>query len=331
MKFRTEIRPAPLGTGIDYRDEVLLFGSCFADEIRRKMQELKFRAAGNFTGPLFNPASIAAFLRRTQNPAPAAADELHRSADGLWFHYDANTLLSDPAPETVLQRYNEALDTARALLSEARCVVVTFGTAWVYRLKETGRIVANCHKQPQALFRRERLSVAQIVEEWSELLTGPLADKQIILTVSPVRHLGDGAEENSLSKSVLRLATAELAERFAHVHYFPAFELLMDDLRDYRFYADDLVHPSRQAVEYIWERFAEAALSERTQALLPEVGRIVAACAHRPRHPLHSLHPESDARRRQCREVLDRIAALQKSDGIDFSLEIARLDEESFG
>ncbi len=318
MQFRTEIKIAPLGTRINYADRILLFGSCFADEMRLRMRKAKFRAAGNFTGPLFNPASIAALLRRAQDPARATAAELRQDADGWWFHYDTNTLLSAPDPSTVLLRYNDALDALRTRLPAARCVIVTFGTAWVYRLREEGRIVANCHKQPQALFRRERLGVEQIVAEWSELLAGPLADKETIFTVSPVRHIGDGAEGNSLSKATLRVAIAELTERFDRAHYFPACEILMDDLRDYRFYADDLVHPSPQAVEYVWERFAQAALSESAQALLPEVERLTASCSHRPRRP------DSEADRRLRRRLLDRMAELERTAGIDFSHETAQ-------
>lgn len=323
MKFRTEIEIAPLGTRIGYADTLLLLGSCFADQMRERLQRLKFRAEGNLTGPLFNPASIAALLHRAADPAPERLDRLHRDADGWWFHYDANTLLSDRDPENVLKRYNEALDRLRTLLDEARCVIVTFGTAWVYRLKENGRIVANCHKQPQVLFRRERLSVRQIVDEWSELLAGPLAGKETIFTVSPVRHLGDGLEGNSLSKATLRVAVAELTERFARAHYFPAYEILLDDLRDYRFYADDLVHPSAQAIEYIWERFVQAALSEPARTLLPEIETLVARCSHRPRRP------DSEAYRRLCRDTFDRMARLTRSTGIDFSEEIALLGGEN--
>ncbi|WP_304719744.1 GSCFA domain-containing protein [uncultured Alistipes sp.] len=320
MKFRTEINVAPLGLGLGYADTVLLFGSCFADEMRRRMQELKFRAEGNFTGPLFNPASVAALLRRAQDPAPATLAELRQDADGWWFHYDANTLLSGPDPAAVLGRYNDALDRLRRLLPAARCLVVTFGTAWVYRLKESGRIVANCHKQPQTLFDRTRLSVEEIAAEWSQLLAGPLADKEVVFTVSPVRHLGDGAEGNSLSKATLRVAVGELTERFGHAHYFPACELLADDLRDYRFYADDLVHPSPQAVGYIWEKFAGAALSDEAQALLPEVERLVAQSLHHPRRT------DSDAWQELCRRTVGRMEALRRSAGIDFSQEIARLN-----
>ena len=324
MKFRTEIRVAPLGTDLGYADRVLFFGSCFADEMRRRMQALKFRAEGNFAGPLFNPASVAAWLRRAGDAAPVGAGELRQDADGWWFHYGAHTLLSDPDPDTVLRRCNEALDRLRAALPAARCVVLTFGTACVFRLKETGRIVANCHRQPAALFRRERLTVDAIVGEWSELLAGPLSGKHVVFTVSPVRHAGDGAEENSLSKAILRVAVAELVERFPQAHYFPAFELLTDDLRDYRFYADDLVHPSPAAVDYIWERFAEAALSAGARALLPEVERLVAQCRHRPRRP------DSEAWRALQGRTLGRLDDLARSAGIDFSQEIALLGGETY-
>ena len=318
MKFRTEIRVAPLGTEIGYADGVLFFGSCFADEMCRRMAALKFRAEGNPTGPLFNPASVAALLHRAAAAAPVAADELRQDADGWWFHYDANTLLSDPDRETVLGRCNEALGRLRTLLPAARCAVVTFGTAWVYRLRETGRIVANCHKQPQSLFERERLGVGEIVEEWSQLLAGPLAGKEVIFTVSPVRHLGDGAEGNSLSKATLRVAVGELTERFDRAHYFPAYEILTDDLRDYRFYADDLVHPSPQAVDYVWERFAEAALSDEARRLLPEVERLMAQWNHRPRRA------GSEGWLALRRRTLERMAELERSAGIDFSEERAQ-------
>ena len=229
-------------------------------------------------------------------------------------------MLSGPDPAAVLGRYNDALDRLRRLLPAARCLVVTFGTAWVYRLKESGRVVANCHKQPQTLFDRTRLSVEEIAAEWSQLLAGPLAGKEVVFTVSPVRHLGDGAEGNSLSKATLRVAVGELTERFGHAHYFPACELLADDLRDYRFYADDLVHPSPQAVGYIWEKFAGAVLSDEAQALLPEVERLVAQSLHRPRRT------DSDAWQELCRRTVGRMEALRRSAGIDFSQEIARLN-----
>ena len=172
---------------------------------------------------------------------------------------------------------NASLTAGAGALAAADYVVLTFGTAWVYRLADSGRIAANCHKQPSSCFRRERLSAAEIVREYGELLSGPLAGKQVLLTVSPVRHVKDGLEGNSLSKAILRTAAASLAEGFRDVYYFPSFEIMNDDLRDYRFYEEDMVHPSAQAVDYIWGKFTEFAMDPDTRALLPRLGKLDAA------------------------------------------------------
>ena len=189
-------------------------------------------------------------------------------------------------------------------------MILTFGTAWVY--ERQGEAVANCHRRPAAEFSKRRLSVEEIVETFAELIEGPLAGKQIILTVSPVRHTVDTLAGNAVSKATLRLAAEQLTERFKCSAYFPAFEILTDDLRDYRFYADDLVHPSPQAVEYVWEKFSAAVLSEQARRLLPDVRHIVVAAAHRPRNPQGATYREF------CRRRLEEIAALPQ---IDFRTE----------
>ena len=171
-----------------------------------------------------------------------------------------------------------------------------------------GEAVANCHRRPAAEFSRRRLSVEEIVETFAKLIEGPLAGKQIILTISPVRHTGDTLAGNAVSKATLRLAAEQLTERFKCSAYFPAFEILTDDLRDYRFYADDLVHPAPQAVAYVWEKFAPAVLTDEALRLLPEAEAIVAAAAHRPRNP------QGEAHRAFCRRQLERIAALPEMD-----------------
>lgn len=316
MEFRTEIKIEPFGQRIGYGERLLFAGSCFADELCGRMARLKFRAAGNFGGVLFNPRSIAATLRRAAAGTEVTASELHRSDCGTWFHYGVATHLDGADATEVLGRVNGAFAAWRRALEEADLVVATFGTAWIYRLRTTGETVANCHRQPQGLFLRERLTVEEIVDEWSELLVGPLAGKRVILTVSPVRHLGDGLEGNAVSKAVLRLAADCLARRFDTVRYFPAYEILMDDLRDYRFYADDLAHPSKAAVDYVWERFAEAALDARTRALLPRVGRLVAAARHRP------LDARSAAHAAHCARMADEARLLARETGLDFSEEI---------
>jgi hypothetical protein len=183
----------------------------------------------------------------------------------------------------------DMLEDEPAGLAEAEWVLVTFGTAWVY--EEEGRVVANCGKRPADVFTRRRLSVAQIVERFDGLMEGALRGKQIIFTLSPVRHLKDGFEENSLSKATLRLAIDEVVRKHpANAQYFPAYEILNDDLRDYRFYGPDLAHPSTQAVDYIWEKFVAAALSPQTQKLLPKIDNIVRAAAHRPFDPATEEH-----------------------------------------
>ena len=208
--------------------------------------------------------------------------------------------------------FTELFRTARragaSALREADRVILTFGTAWVYELRSTGEIVANCHKQPAELFRRRRLTVEEIVARYDDLQAGPLAGKQVILTVSPVRHLGDGLPDNFLSKATLRLAIDEICRRHADSAYFPAYEILTDDLRDYRFYADDLVHPSQQAQQYIWELFTAATLTEEARRKLPQVEALTTAAGHRP------LHPESDEYRRFCRKQLEIIESLPEID-----------------
>ena len=178
----------------------------------------------------------------------------------------------------------DLLEVGGPELAEADYVLVTFGTAWVY--EEGGRVVANCEKRPAHLFTRRRLSVEEIVERFDGLMQNALSGKQVIFTVSPIRHLKDGFEENSLSKAVLRLAIAEIVARHpAAAQYFPAFEILNDDLRDYRFYGPDLAHPSAEAVEYIWEKFSAAAFGPETLKLLPQIEKIVRAMEHRPFSP----------------------------------------------
>ena len=305
MKFRTEITPAPLAAKIGYDSRILALGSCFSEHIAARLAEHKFRIAANPAGILFNPVSIAAAIRSFDAAEPVRAEELHE-AGGVWFHYGFHGSFSAATAAEALDKMNAARRTGAEALREADFVLLTFGTAWIY--ERGGEAVANCHKRPAGEFVRRRLTVVEIVDTYRPLLAGPLAGKQIVLTVSPVRHPGDGMEGNAVSKAVLRLAAEELAAEHENVHYFPAYEIVLDDLRDYRFYADDLVHPSPQAVAYVWEKFAAAALTEEAQRLLPSVAQIVAAAAHRP------LHPGSETFKIFCRKQLDAIAQMPQVD-----------------
>lgn len=316
MKFRTEITPAPLACRIGYSSRILSLGSCFADTVARRLAQAKFDLTANPTGVLFNPLSIAAAVERFDRAEPVDACELHEGSEG-WFHDDFHGSFTRSDAGEALAAMNRAVEAGSRALRDGDTLLATFGTAWVYEQCDTGRVVANCHKQPHSTFRRRLATVEEIVTRWSRLLEGPLRDKRIVLTLSPVRHLNDGAAENSLSKATLRVAIAELAERCPRIDYFPAFELLTDDLRDYRFYADDLVHPSEQAAQYIWERFAEAALDPGTRRIAERIEALVRSSRHRP------LHPDSDAWSRFAQRQLAEAEALERETGLDFGPEKA--------
>ena len=315
MEFRTIIPITPFIRKIDHSQRLLSLGSCFADNMAAHLAEAKFRITASPTGVLFNPESIAAALERFAEGRAPELTELQYSNEN-WFSFDFHSSFSHHEIAQAQDAMRQGVENGAAALRQAETLIFTFGTAIVYRLTTSGRVVANCHKQPQHIFRREMLSVEEIVERYNALLSGILRDKRVIFTVSPVRHLGEGLEENSLSKATLRLAINEIVGRNANAHYFPSFEIMNDELRDYRFYAEDMTHPSKMAVDYIWERFSEAAFSPATRQIIARVEKIVTAAAHRP------FNAQSEAHRTFCRKALEDIAAIENiCHDIDFTAE----------
>lgn len=315
MKFRTETEVAPFAHKIGHGSRLLAIGSCFADNMAAALARAKFRVTANPAGVLFNPVSIARTLRIFDSCTEVRPEELQQSGDRFFDYRFHGSLAGSSAAETAA-KISDVVKVGHEALGSCDTVIITFGTAWVYELNATGEVVANCHKQSAALFTRRRLSVGEIAAEFSELLETLLKGRHVIFTVSPVRHLGDGADENFLSKATLKLAVAELVGRYDNALYFPAYEIMNDDLRDYRFYADDMVHPSPQAVAYIREKFFGAALTEHAASLVPRIERIAAAASHRP------FDPHSEAFRTFCRRTLDDIAALENEESLlDFAAE----------
>ena len=313
MKFRTQIEFSPLKAKIDYGTEIFAVGSCFTQNIANRLSCAKFRVTQSPTGILFNPESIAQTL--TAFATNQAIDPARIVCRGeQYVSLDCHSDLAAESEQQALSLWQEAVAEGHKALLAAQCVVITLGTAWVYKHNATGRVVANCHKIPQREFSRRRLTVAEICDLFRPLMEGVLTDKHIIFTVSPVRHTADGLAENSVSKATLRLAVAELTEQYNNADYFPAYEIVTDDLRDYRFYADDLVHPSSQAIEYIWENFVDCALSDKAKQTLERVEKIVAAAAHRP------FNPHSAEYQRFCERNIEQAKALSM---IDFSDECA--------
>ena len=285
MDFFAHIELPKSSIDISYHDRKMLVGSCFAENMGNKFIEYKFQVDLNPFGILYNPESIALSIKRLMKNRKWTSEELFLY-DGLYHSFGHHGSFSGISKESCLQKMNERITLSAGNLQKTSRLFITFGTAYVYRLKETGQVVANCHKLPAKSFIRERLSIQQIVERWEELLAGLFEMNQeliVFFTVSPVRYWQDGVHENQLSKSILLLAIEQLQARFPErIVYFPAYELMMDELRDYRFYAEDFVHPSNTAINYIWERFVDTYMNEQTQQLMKEVNQIQKALNHRP-------------------------------------------------
>lgn len=291
MDFSTPVHIPRTDIPITHSDRILLLGSCFSEHIGNRLSMNKFNVDLNPFGILFNPVSISRTLRRLWSGKPFSETDLvyHR---GLYHSLMHHGQFSDPVKKVCLQKISDRFLPANALIGQPAVYMITFGTAYVYRWKENGEIVGNCHQIPADRFTRERLTVEEIVKEWEEIISLIKNDNpgsNFLFTVSPVRHLKDGAHDNQLSKSILHLAIDHLQQRFPdNVCYFPAYEVMMDELRDYRFYDNDMTHPSSQAAEYIWERFSETFFSEETRRINQEWSTIRSGLTHRP------LHPETD-------------------------------------
>ena len=293
---------------ITHRHTVLLVGSCFATHMGERMRAAKLHCTINPHGVLYNPLSIATALNELVEGKTYTPDDLYPH-DGLWHSPMHHGSFSTPDIDHTLRLINESLRTGREALLKADHLLLTFGTAWVYIDHTTGHVVGNCHKLPAQRFERRRLGVDEITTCIAYLFTRLFALRpslRVLLTVSPVRHLRDGLHANQLSKATLLLAVDELCTRFpGQVFYFPAYELLTDELRDYRFYADDLTHPSTQAIDYVWEHFAQAMFSPETRALSDECIAIGRTLAHRP------LHPDTLAYHRLLTDTIAKIERMQ--------------------
>ena len=275
MKWSTEVEIAKSPWQIGQDSRVLLVGSCFTEHIGLKMQAHGLQAACNPTGVLYNPLSIAQALNGDMRVEIVEHDGLYHSMA----HHGS---FSGTDSEEVLRRCLQSLNDLHRRLAEADVVVVTFGTAYVYYRE--GTVVANCHKLPEREFTRDRVSVEQIVSVWRPIIRSN-QDKHWLFTVSPIRHQRDGMHHNQLSKATLLLAIEQLQQEFEEqVSYFPAYEIVLDELRDYRFYADDMVHPSEVAVKHVWDKFCEAYMSEQTRTWMHERYKQWLHAQHRPLH-----------------------------------------------
>ena len=291
MELTTPINITPISPTISYGDGLLFLGSCFADEVGGICRGLGFNAQVNPFGTLYNPCSVANSLYRLKSGQPFCHEEVVKVGEDYYCTFSHNTDFWCPSEEAVLEKVNQHLVEAHAHFLQSKWVVISLGTSWAFREKMTGQVVSNCHKLPASRFARTFLSMEQSVEILSNMLRS-IPDKQFIFTVSPLRHLKDGLHENQLSKAALLLAVDQVCKDFDNAHYFPAYEILLDELRDYRFYKEDMVHPTDQAVRYIFEKFVQFAVNPSEYPAMAAAEEVKKMLQHKP------LFPDSDAYRK---------------------------------
>jgi len=302
MKFRTEIILSPSDFKITHGCPIAMQGSCFAENMAAKFSNAGFSIDLNPFGIAYNPFSLSQNLNRLLDNRPYGIDELFKDND-IYHSFLHHSRFSGTDPDEVLTKINLRMEQSLNFLQTAGLLIITFGTAFVYRLQSTGSVVSNCHKLPAGFFSYKRLTIDDIVMEWTNLvvrlqLFNP--SLRILFTVSPIRHWKDGAHENQLSKSILLLSIDELLRNHSSCVYFPAYEIVLDELREYRFYSEDMLHPSSQAIDYVWEKLTVAWFDDETLKKAQEFEKARQAQNHIP------LHPESEAYRQFKEKTLKK-------------------------
>ena len=315
MQFHTEIKITPLERTIIYADGLLFLGSCFADEVGGICRGLGFNALVNPFGVLYNPASIAQSVERLNSGKPFVAEEIIRVGEGQYCTFSHNTAFWNSSEEALLEQVNRNLEEAHTHFMKAQWIVISLGTSWVFQEKETQKIVSNCHKLPAARFERAFLSVEQSTQYLSEIVQQH-PEKQFIFTVSPLRHLKDGLHENQLSKAALLLAVDQVCKQFNNAYYFPAYEILLDELRDYRFYKEDMVHPTEQAVRYIWDCFTDFAIDPKEKPAMEAADELRQMLHHKPMFPESVAFAKFEAQKRKKESEIEQRFPLVKIENL---------------
>jgi hypothetical protein len=290
MEFRLAFDPPAFQDKINIHDKIIMVGSCFTDHIHAFFSKYKFNCLDNPHGTLFNPISIFKSIEQYIDDDKIRQEELFNQ-NGIWNHWDFHSKVSDHEKKMAVSKMNSAISTAHDFLKQSNWLIITLGSGFVYQYKEQN-IVANCHKVPASDFKKRMLSIQEIEEAFKRLyqkLKNFNPQLKVIFTISPVRHLRDGFVENNRSKSVLIHTVSNLINEY-DVLYFPSYELIIDDLRDYRFYAEDMVHPNYQSTQYVWEKFCTACIDGKTRAFMKELDQLNSAVKHNPLHPNSNEH-----------------------------------------
>jgi len=308
MQFTTPIPIQKSNHQINYSSKILSLGSCFAVNIGEKFDYFKFQNITNPFGILFHPLALEKVILKAITKEAFTEDDVFFYNE-RWHSFDVHSDLSDADKGRFLKTLNANLERLHESLSKSSHVIITLGTSWVYRKIETDNIVANCHKVPQKEFKKELLSVEEIKQSLEKIIASVEKinpDANLIFTISPVRHIKDGFVENQWSKANLISAVHQIINHKSQIaNYFPSYEIMMDELRDYRFYAEDMIHPSQTAIDYIWKRFSETYISEEAQVTLQEIESIQKGLNHR------SFNPESEQHKKFLKQLQQRIEVIQ--------------------
>lgn len=311
--FRTVLNAGESAEKLSLADHVVTCGSCFSEAIGQRLQKYKINTLVNPFGNIYNPLSIhKALLYAIYGNLPG--DQTYLRNQGVWLNYDFHSEFSSTDKSVLSAQIKESIDDVHSFLKNARWLFITYGTSWVYEEVGSASLVANCHKMPSGHFRKFLLTQKKIIESFNELHSSLKAfnpNARIIITVSPVRHVKDTLQLNSVSKSLLRLSCHTLGETFDNVEYFPSYEIMMDDLRDYRFYKTDMLHPTEEAEDYIWKMFTAKYFDGKTQGFADKWKSILTALSHKP------FHPSSDSHQRFLKETLARLQELKPLVNVD--------------
>jgi GSCFA family len=319
MNFFSNIDIKPLPQPINYEHKIMLMGSCFTEHIGNNLDDLKFNVLQNPNGILFETASVCKSLTGYLDNKQYTGEELSYQNE-LWQSWDHHSRFSNPDKEKALEGINQSQQKAHEFIKEADWLIITLGSSFVYRLKETNSFVANCHKAPGTWFEKYLIPIAEQIELLDNTIHRLFYSNpklKIIFTISPVRHLRDGVVDNNRSKARLIETVHHLVNKFDRLYYFPAYELVIDVLRDYRFYDIDLAHPNYAATQFVMEHFAEFGFDKATQDLMKEIKQLVTARNHKP------FHPESNQHRQFLKQQNEKAQALAKAHPhLDFTTEL---------
>ncbi|OJJ20495.1 hypothetical protein BKI52_18735 [marine bacterium AO1-C] len=318
-QFRTTFHLPSSPFSLDLQTPVLSLGSCFANTMGKRLQQNKFRALVNPFGVIFNPLSIYKLLTTSIVQSSLQDQDLIQS-QGIWYHYHMHSEFCADEPIVLKDKIQQQVQHTHHFLQSTQVLMLTFGTAYGYFRLDNQQLVANCHKVPQRNFEKRLLGIEEITRGFSELyqaLQSINPQLKIVLTVSPVRHIKDTIPANQVSKSILRVACHQITEQLEDVVYFPAYELLLDDLRDYRFFKADMIHPNQVAEDYIWEKFTKAFMMDDTLQFLTQWKKIQQSLSHR------SFHPTSEAHQAFLHKLLGQLEGLSKH--IDVAEEIQQV------